>query len=179
MGTFHWTTNLIQQHVSKKPKIESVIMSFDKSIRRVVPWCDRSEFTSVYHGLYSPDIERNQFAVDRIAVWKSRVLHKLPVAIESTANICHACILHQRALNDGHINRLHHQICNEYSMAIIRFVNHITEKSQNKQFAQPIHMLASELGLPEWIVEIRHSATHGTMPSLEMLCAGSDWALDW
>lgn len=33
---------------------------------------NRSEFTSVYHGLYSKDISKQKEAVEKVAVWKSR-----------------------------------------------------------------------------------------------------------
>lgn len=37
----------------------------------------------------------------------------------------------------------------------------------------------SQFGIPSWIVEMRHNATHRTMPSLSELTAGADWILEW
>lgn len=35
------------------------------------------------------------------------------------------------------------------------------------------------MGVPEWIVELRHNATHGSLPSLSMLRSAAQWALQW
>lgn len=66
-----------------------------------------------------------------------------------------------------------------YAMSLIRFVNHITEKGQNKQFAQPVHVLAEEVGIPEWMVDLRHEAAHSSLPSLNILREAADFALEW
>ncbi|KAK3096899.1 hypothetical protein FSP39_004563 [Pinctada imbricata] len=137
------------------------------------------EFESVYKGLYSGDIDRQVYAVGRCHVWKSRVTHKLSVAIESTASLCSACITHQKILGNPDFNNHYQSLCSEYSVALIRFVNHVTEKGQNRAFSVPVHVIAAEFGVPEWIVELRHNATHGQMPPLSMLKSGTEWALNW
>ncbi|XP_070567438.1 ribosomal biogenesis protein LAS1L-like isoform X2 [Ptychodera flava] len=64
-------------------------------------------------------------------------------------------------------------------MALIRFVNMITDKGQTKQYAKPVHIVAEEMGLPEWLVNVRHEATHTDMPSLRVLKTGVRYALLW
>ncbi|CAG5128327.1 unnamed protein product, partial [Candidula unifasciata] len=59
------------------------------------------------------------------------------------------------------------------------FVNHVTEKGQTKAVAQPVHLVAREFGIPEWIVRLRHDATHSSMPSLGALVTGSKWAIHY
>ena len=40
-------------------------------------------------------------------------------------------------------------------------------------------MLAGDMGLPEWLVNIRHEATHYTLPSMDLLRNGVSVALEW
>lgn len=67
-----------------------------------------------------------------------------------------------------------------YSLAVIRAVNGITEPSQQGYFARSVLSIAENLGLPGWIVELRHEATHGsTLPSLSVLRAAATYLLGW
>lgn len=46
--------------------------------------------------------------------------------------------------------------------------------------AAPVGQVAAKLGLPQQLVEIRHSASHQSeLPSLELLEEGADLALAW
>ncbi|CAL1549172.1 unnamed protein product, partial [Lymnaea stagnalis] len=45
--------------------------------------------------------------------------------------------------------------------------------------AQPVHLIARNLGIPEWIVRLRHDATHSSLPSLDVLATGAKWALNY
>lgn len=36
-----------------------------------------------------------------------------------------------------------------------------------------------KFGIPTWIVRLRHDATHGSLPSLDLLVAGCRWALTY
>ncbi|KAK3585727.1 hypothetical protein CHS0354_020295 [Potamilus streckersoni] len=150
-----------------------------RSERRIFPWISREEFKSIYGELFSDDPELQQHALNRICVWQSRALHKLSVAIDSTYTIISANLAYQRSLHHQDDIEVNLRLRKDYSLALIRFVNHLTEKNQTKQYAQPIHILAAEIGVPEWIVELRHDATHGALPSLPVLRAGARWALNW
>jgi len=44
---------------------------------------------------------------------------------------------------------------------------------------QPISAIAKKAGIPEWMVSIRHEATHSKMPSLAILRPGAKYALEW
>ena len=35
------------------------------------------------------------------------------------------------------------------------------------------------MGIPDWVVRLRHDATHGALPGLEVIMAGVDWALGY
>ena len=56
-----------------------------------------------------------------------------------------------------------------YSAAVIRLVNGLVDPLQVGMYARSIHSIAQQLGLPAWLVELRHAATHEDLPSLELL----------
>ncbi|XP_071954832.1 ribosomal biogenesis protein LAS1L-like isoform X2 [Antedon mediterranea] len=96
----------------------------------------------------------------------------MPLSIACTANLVEACVFEKKG---GSVE----SIRLAYAMSLIRFVNMMTDRYQNKFFAQPIHVIAQEIGIPVWIVNLRHSATHGELPSLSMLKSGVAFALSW
>ncbi|KAL8562453.1 hypothetical protein ACOMHN_008597 [Nucella lapillus] len=149
------------------------------SWKRVVPWVNRSEFVQTYLDLYSQKPERQRRAVETISLWKCRVTHKLSVAIESSAALTRAYLLYQSAQDAGELRHKDFELSSIMTLAMIRFVNHVTEKGQNKAFAQPVHKLAQELGIPEWIVRLRHDGSHGSLPCLDVLTRGVQWALSY
>ena len=55
-----------------------------------------------------------------------------------------------------------------YAMATIRLVNGLVDPLQQGVYARPITAIASQIGLPIWLVELRHAATHEDLPSLEV-----------
>lgn len=60
-----------------------------------------------------------------------------------------------------------------YSLALIRLVNGLVDPLQQGAFARPIASIAAQIGLPLWLVELRHASTHEELPSLELLREGS------
>ncbi|XP_059142098.1 ribosomal biogenesis protein LAS1L-like [Physella acuta] len=149
------------------------------TIKHVVPWKNRNEFLNVYSDLYSDDVNLQENAINRIAVWKSRAGSKLSVAIESSAMLLQSCMEHEKTLKEGKLREKESQLRSIYSLALIRFVNHVTEKGQTKATAQPIHLIARDFGIPEWIVRLRHEATHASLPCLDALATGARWALGY
>ena len=41
------------------------------------------------------------------------------------------------------------------------------------------HFIGWQFGIPEWIVRLRHDATHGSLPCLDVLTTGVQWALSY
>lgn len=140
------------------------------------PWFDRQEVSEVLEGLYSDDLNRQKLAVSRVEVWEARALSRLPLAAETTSALVKANIDYQSAEKPVGNNII---LREKYSMAIIRFVNLFTERNQQKAHALPVHVVASRLGVPAWIVDIRHSASHDSLPSLAELRAAAHWCLQW
>lgn len=60
-----------------------------------------------------------------------------------------------------------------YATAIVRLVNGLVDPLQLGSYARSIASIAAQIGLPQWLVELRHAATHEDLPSLELLRAGS------
>lgn len=48
-------------------------------------------------------------------------------------------------------------------------VNGLVDPLQFGIYARSIAAIAVQLGLPAWLVELRHAATHEDLPSLEVL----------
>lgn len=64
-------------------------------------------------------------------------------------------------------------------MTFIRFINGLVDPLQKSVHAQSIAKISQSLGIPPWFVDLRHAATHGRLPSLELLKNGCRQALDW
>lgn len=56
-----------------------------------------------------------------------------------------------------------------YSTAILRLVNGLVDPLQVGTYARPMATIAQQLGIPLWLVELRHAATHEDLPSLGLL----------
>ena len=59
-------------------------------------------------------------------------------------------------------------------MKILCFVS-----GQKGVFARSVQAIADEIELPSWLVDLRHDATHSSLPSLAMLETGVNVALHW
>lgn len=60
-----------------------------------------------------------------------------------------------------------------YSLALIRMVNGLVDPLQQGAYARSIASIAGQIGLPMWLVELRHVSTHEDLPSLELLREGA------
>lgn len=61
-----------------------------------------------------------------------------------------------------------------YATAIIRLVNGLVDPLQMGAYARSIAAIAAQIGFPQWLVELRHAATHEELPSLELLRSATD-----
>ena len=55
----------------------------------------------------------------------------------------------------------------------LRFINLISHCGQVDTRHAPIASVADMVGIPDWLVNIRHEATHAQMPNLGLLRPGS------
>jgi len=152
----------------KKQKIKVDVKNINnkKQNIKLVPWFNWSEWNYVYSLAFDPKTANE--AVKRIHTWQSR--GKIPLAIEATGNILEIMIN-----DDGHDN----QIRLLYSMAILRFVNGIVDHLQKGFYAMSISNLAKTVNLPQFLVDLRHDATHKEIPSYEALKLAAKSTLLW
>jgi ribosomal biogenesis protein LAS1 len=99
----------------------------------------------------------------KLSAW--RVITPLPHALESLLSLL--AILTQD--EDQKLKTSGLSLRQAYATAIIRFINGLVDPLQLGVYARPIASIAAQLGLPNWLVELRHAATHEDLPSLELL----------
>ncbi|ORY97370.1 Las1-like-domain-containing protein [Syncephalastrum racemosum] len=139
-----------------------------------VPWTNRDELKQVFNWLYSdindsPDLV--QLGLNRVQAWQSR--GRLPHPIWSTAAFVQALMRdHARLLSGAELQL-------QYCMTIVRFVNGYVDRHSGFRYSAPVIVLARQVGLPDWFVDLRHAATHGELPTLPCLREAAHQALVW
>lgn len=142
------------------------------SVPKRVPWATLAELDELCAWIYSDDTDtaRKQMAKNRLCAWQ--VNTPLPHALESVL-----CFLNAMLLDSN--NASASTLCQTYALAVIRFVNGLVDPLQQGVFARPIYSLAAQIGLPAWIVELRHRSTHEDLPSLEVLREATHQSMQW
>ncbi|XP_054244599.1 ribosomal biogenesis protein LAS1L [Indicator indicator] len=123
-------------------------------------------------GLYCGDSRLQQEALDRVSAWKSRYGPKMPLAVDCTTELIRCKVL------DSSGKLKSHELILSYGLALVRFVNLITERKQ-KMVSIPLRQLAKEVDIPIWVVDLRHELTHGKLPPLALCRKGCDVVLEW
>ncbi|GBP31604.1 Protein LAS1 [Eumeta japonica] len=144
---------------------------------RIVPWFDSNEWFKVYDNLYGPNsnLETKQEALNLLITWKARC-PSLPSSIESTLGLLQVHI--QDIQLEKNENNLHYLLQLAYSSAIIRLVNHVLDSKAAK--GATLYQAAKEVGLPDWIIDLRHDAAHSdSLASLELLRDATSLCLKW
>lgn len=112
-------------------------------------------------------------ALERVAVWKTRA-HRIPHAIESTAAL--ALLFWRESTGTSTVAELRFA----YSCAILRSINGLADVSQQQRaVAASVASLCSQLGIPAWLVDVRHEATHNQLPPLPVLRMAATTLLDY
>ncbi|KAH9043781.1 Las1-domain-containing protein [Lactarius pseudohatsudake] len=143
---------------------------------RRVPWATLAQLEQVYSWVYSQDAgdSSRDSAIERLSAWK--FMMPLPHALESLLSILVA-IRQESTYNAGASSSL--SLRQSYATAIIRLVNGLVDPLQLGTYARSISSIAAQIGLPAWLVELRHAATHEDLPSLELLRDGVKECLAW
>jgi Las1-like len=130
----------------------------------------------VYRALSSGDITDKRRALNVIEVWKSR--GRIPVAIEGTYNIVGVMLRDSYFHPNSELAASDDELRSLYSIHIIRAVNAVVDIAQKGAVAMSVEGLAKSLGIPGWVVELRHEATHGPkLPPLSSLRLAADHLL--
>ncbi|KAG1777385.1 Las1-like-domain-containing protein [Suillus placidus] len=143
---------------------------------RRVPWVNINELDQLCSWVFMDegDLEAKRFAINRLSAW--RAVTALPHALESTLSILTARLI-DTSETQQNPSRL--SLRQNYAAAIIRMVNGLVDPLQAGAYARSIASIAAQLGLPSWLVELRHAATHEDLPSLEMLREAARESLTW
>ena len=130
------------------------------------------ELTYVHSHLYGDrsDAKGVDAALGVVRLWMHR--GACPQAVESTALLVESIRLDQAHAPTYGVRAT-------YAMALTRFVNSVADSFQTGMYAQSIGAIAERIGLPQWLVQVRHSATHEELPSLEVCRDASAIALGW
>ena len=107
-------------------------------------------------------------AKKKLSAW--RFMMPLPHALESLLSILVA-VRQDNASDIGLSSSL--SLRQSYATALIRLVNGLVDPLQSGTYARSILSIAAQIGLPAWLVELRHAATHEDLPSLELLRDGA------
>ncbi|KAK0456394.1 Las1-like-domain-containing protein [Armillaria borealis] len=136
---------------------------------RRVPWTSIAELDQVCAWIYEDenDLDSKILAVNKLTAWK--VITALPHAIEST--LAFLVVF----LDDSGPNKATFSLSlrQNYAAAVIRLVNGLVDPLQLGAYARSIASISHQLGLPLWLVELRHASTHEDLPSLELLREGA------
>lgn len=131
------------------------------------------EWSIVRDGLFSTSRDDQRKALAIVQAWKCR--GGIPSSVESTAQIVDSIL---RDTSSSH-RASAEEIQLLYSIVIIRAVNLIVEPNQQGFYADSVLNLAVQAGIPGWIVELRHEATHKHQPSLSLLRTAAQFLLRW
>ena len=142
---------------------------------RRVPWSSTEEWIHVYNLSFNGDAESKKLASKRMAAWRAR--GTLPASVDATATLLDAICCDCPTM--GAVASRDMQARCTHGIALMRFVNMITEFDQTGIYAQSVQRIASRLGVPEWIVDARHSVAHNDLPGLELLRGAAQFCLVW
>ncbi|XP_037280277.2 uncharacterized protein LOC119173573 isoform X6 [Rhipicephalus microplus] len=146
----------------------------------VVPWYNRHEWEKTYRNLFSDSLKDQAAGLGVVAAWRSRLYGHLPRAIESTAALVQAQLsesrsrLHNDSLNAEELSCL-------YAVAIVRFVGDIVEPVRSVKNITTKEA-AFQLGVPDWILELRHASAHASVSGaafLGILRSAASLLLQW
>uniref|UniRef100_T1JLX9 Uncharacterized protein n=1 Tax=Strigamia maritima TaxID=126957 RepID=T1JLX9_STRMM len=178
---------LLSRHLKSKqtPRIKKMRFKLDAhrpkhAIERIlVPWMSKFEWQTIKQQIFSSEIQDKISALNRLTVWKSRCCGRIPLGIEVTDALLRAYVRDCKCQNSQEAQILHGDLVMMYSSAIIRFVNLVTEIGQTGTKNTPVNILAKKVDIPEWLVDLRHEASHSNFPALSTLQAGFHLAMSW
>ena len=114
-----------------------------------------------------------------IEAWKTR--GKIPVAVEGTLNILRAMVQDPHFSTEASVGALDAESLRSlYALTLLRTLNLLTDQAQKGAVAASVESLARGMGIPSWLVDLRHEAAHAPLPpTLHALRVAVSWLLDW
>ena len=96
----------------------------------------------------------------------------MPHAIASTSDLVEIVRMEDGKLSENQSRMM-------LAMAVVRTVNGFVDQGQQGFYAESIYTIAKKMGLPAWVIDLRHDATHNQLPSLTVLRAAAKDILSW
>ncbi|KAK1372831.1 putative pre-rRNA-processing protein las1 [Heracleum sosnowskyi] len=145
---------------------------------KLVPWISWDDWRFVKDGLFSSSPNSIASSLRRVSAWRSRGC--IPVVVQVTASIIEIQHSDPFFRDDVSDNLLHSEemLAMLYSMAIMRLVNGVVEKTRKKTEVS-IGEAADALGIPRMLIDVRHECSHRDLPSLRLVRLASLKALEW
>ncbi|KXN70561.1 Las1-domain-containing protein [Conidiobolus coronatus NRRL 28638] len=147
-----------------------------KQIPKLTPWINDEEFNTVFNWLYSePGHPNRLLGVKRVKAWVCR--GKVPHSVVATSQLVEVVereIQNQNAPIQYQLSHLELRLM--FSTAFIRGV---TDSERKGVYMTAVSTLAEKMNLPLWWVDLRHQATHDSVPSLPQLKEATYGALEW
>eukprot|EP01060_Flectonema_neradi_P019022 TRINITY_DN26005_c0_g1_i1.p1 TRINITY_DN26005_c0_g1~~TRINITY_DN26005_c0_g1_i1.p1 ORF type:complete len:305 (+),score=72.01 TRINITY_DN26005_c0_g1_i1:64-978(+) len=156
---------------------------------------DWNEWCSAKEMLESSSRDDMRAGLGIVARW--RVSVGVSVAIDATAALVEAMLLdleredskkeaalyeQKEGISDACIcNITMEQVTSKYSLAILRMVNGLTSEVEKKygKLNRTVMQMSRDIQLPLELVDIRHAATHHSLPGIHELRIGTSLGLDY
>lgn len=135
------------------------------------------EWNEIQQVFQSNNVLNIKKACNILNMWKFRMGNNTPVFIDISQLILSSLII-----DDGSTKHLRpsNEIRLIYASVIIRFVNYVNEICQpDGSKLLSIAAAVSSVGIPGWIVSVRHEATHCQMPSINLMREALLFCRDW
>ncbi|XP_014094227.2 uncharacterized protein [Bactrocera oleae] len=148
--------------------------------RRTVvgPWKDVKEFRSVYEFLFDEDtdVDQQKRGLSQINVWSLRRSTQCPAGVLATKALLDVQHLDkaegQQAVSESLLQTL-------YASAFTRFFNFMSSTMQTHNM-RTMYDTARMLGLPSFVVDLRHICAHGqVLPPIDILRTSVSYCLNW
>lgn len=140
-------------------------------VTKAVPWANWSEWRYVKSLLYSDDVSLQWEGIQIVKSWKCRASN-VPVAIESTATFTEfqikmneACSMPPGSSMESRKSELHFAS----ALALIRMVNGMIDVEQKGLYSRSVNLVAEDISLPRYFVDLRHRCTHSELPSFDRI----------
>ena len=142
-----------------------------RSITTLSPAFSRQELLDVGQALLSVETHHPTKlsipeALEYVVIWRLRQ-PRLPHSIASTAALAEILWNEQQG-NNNHASPTERS--HAYAAAVLRAINGLADPmQQHRTMAASVAVLCDSIGIPSWLVDIRHQATHQALPSLPVL----------
>ncbi|KAJ4443672.1 hypothetical protein ANN_05347 [Periplaneta americana] len=106
----------------------------------------------------------------------------IPAGAQCTLDLIQICLKDREVwpqIENGLLPPYHeHDLQLMYSMAVLRFLNHLAGLVKTKN--ESLYQMAAKMHIPDWVVNIRHDTSHDhNLPSISLLREATHFCLQW